>query len=470
MVTRRSRGVRAPRDHQLVTGGGVLVHHGHAANAWQRSACVQSRPAKPPGLAPAVGWITAVTRAGADFAATAISRIETPASRGLRSGFGRTTSCRTKLMWLMASGAAMAAAPGITLSTRSSATMEPAPKHWRAPRRIGCASSAGTSTSMCPGSPMARSIEYRPVRRGGQQHPATNRFFANRDSEPGIGVLEASEPPMTFDANKPLCHAGSPEPKAIGAGELLVHRLETVSSTNDLAKQWLGNAGTDGPAAWVAKVQTAGRGTRGRSWASPEGGLWMSLAVPLSDTTDTLAGLGMRVGLAIARAVRGALPDDRAPMVRLRWPNDLIAMETDQQPRKLGGTIIEQAHTGIVIGVGVNVNHQPPRRDDAGTPLRTPAMALADLAERQLPIDGLADAAIRELARLVPVPGLPAGLHKEIEGLLYRPESPVRVTGRDGTEQSGIIRGLSSRPESLGALLLKTTDGRMVTVSSGELG
>ena len=318
---------------------------------------------------------------------------------------------------------------------------------------------------------MARSIEYRPVRWVGQQHPATNRFFANRDSEPGIGVLETSEPPMNPDANKPLCHAGSPEPMAVGAGELLVHRLKTVSSTNDLAKQWLGDAGTDGPAAWIAKVQTAGRGTRGRSWASPEGGLWMSLAVPLSDpTTDILPGLGMRVGLAIARAVRGALPDDRASRVRLRWPNDLIATEADQPPRKLGGTIIERVDTGIVIGVGINVNNPPPRQDGAGSPLRTPAMALADLAERQLPIDRLADAAIRELVRLVPVPGLPADLREEIEGMLYRPESPVRVTGRDGTEQSGIIKGLSPQPQSLGALLLETTEGRIVTVSSGELG
>lgn len=105
------------------------MHHGRDANISQRSACVQSeRPDRPIDRS-TVGWMTQIARAAEDFVATATSRIETPGSRGSRSGFGLTTSWSTKLMWLIASGAAKAAAPGMTLRTRSRATMEPAPKH-----------------------------------------------------------------------------------------------------------------------------------------------------------------------------------------------------------------------------------------------------------------------------------------------------------------------------------------------------
>lgn len=268
----------------------------------------------------------------------------------------------------------------------------------------------------------------------------------------------------------PLCHAGSPKRVVFGSITMLVHRLEAVSSTNDLARAWLAGAQKPEPGAWIARVQTAGRGTRGRSWASPPGGLWMSLAMPLGErANEALPGLGLRAGLATARAIREILPDEVAGLVRLRWPNDLVAVQPDGPVRKVGGTLIEQASPGIIVGVGLNANNTPPATDDAGHPLRTPPVSLAGLASHEVALDALAESILGHLVSLVPARGLPADVARELEAVLHRPGGPVRVTGRDGTEHTGVVRGLSDRPESLGALLLERPDGEIITVTSGDL-
>lgn len=275
---------------------------------------------------------------------------------------------------------------------------------------------------------------------------------------------------MTQPQPNPLCHAGSPTPLRTGSGTVLVHHLDATRSTNDLARTWLTDHAMPVPAAWIAGIQTAGRGTRGRSWASPVGGLWMSLAMPLGDrTSHLLPGLGLRVGLATLRAVRDALPKDTASKVLLRWPNDLVTTQPDEPVRKIGGTITEQAGPGIVVGVGLNVNNAPPATDDAGQPLRTPPVSLAKLAGHELARDRLAESILDHLVRLIPVAGLPKDLFREIEGVLLRPSSPTLVTERDGTEHRGIIRGLSIQPGALGGLLVDLPDGRTITVTGGDL-
>ncbi|XHC24703.1 biotin--[acetyl-CoA-carboxylase] ligase [Phycisphaerales bacterium ac7] len=275
---------------------------------------------------------------------------------------------------------------------------------------------------------------------------------------------------MTQSKPNPLCHAGSPTTLRMGSGTVLVHRLDATRSTNDLARTWLTDHAAPVPAAWIAGIQTAGRGTRGRSWASPEGGLWMSLAMPVADpAAGVLPGLGLRVGVAAVRAVRESLPERAASEVVLRWPNDLVVARPGAGVRKIGGMLVECAPHGIVVGLGINVNNTPPATDDAGRPLRTPPVSVAELAGEDLVLDRLAECLLGHLTDLIPVPGLPNSLFREIEGLLHRPDSGVQVTGRDGRMYSGLIRGVSEHPDSLGALLLEQPNGDVMRVVSGDL-
>ncbi|MDH4180254.1 MAG: hypothetical protein OEV33_07055, partial [Armatimonadota bacterium] len=73
--------------------------------------------------------------------------------------------------------------------------------------------------------------------------------------------------------------------------------LAEVTSTIDVAKQWVEEGAPHG-AVVIAERQTQGRGREGRVWASPTGGLWMSMIVHIE--AEKAGRLGM--GLAVAAA------------------------------------------------------------------------------------------------------------------------------------------------------------------------
>ena len=130
----------------------------------------------------------------------------------------------------------------------------------------------------------------------------------------------------------------------------------------------------------VAARQSAGRGTRGRSWSSEPGGLWMSV-VARPSRTDALEALSLRVGLATAAVLELACP--ALPRLELKWPNDIVI-----DGRKLAGILCEARWGGgrclwVVIGLGINVcNTIPTELDRVAVAMRTwdPGVDPAELA------------------------------------------------------------------------------------------
>jgi len=130
--------------------------------------------------------------------------------------------------------------------------------------------------------------------------------------------------------------------------------LARATSTLDVLHE-LAHGGAPAGSAVVAEEQVGGRGSRGRRWVSPPGGLWLSvLARPAAAGIELL---GLRAGLAVAEAL------DRmglAGRVRLKWPNDLVLDE-----RKTGGILCEARWQGtslawVAVGLGLNVTNPPP--------------------------------------------------------------------------------------------------------------
>ena len=101
----------------------------------------------------------------------------------------------------------------------------------------------------------------------------------------------------------------------------------------------------------ASEYQSAGRGRRARPWFAPPGGaLCLSLGWTFTTLPKGAAALSLAVGVCALRALAAIAP---LP-VRLKWPNDLLALEG-----KLGGILIElraesagPAH--VVIGIGIN--------------------------------------------------------------------------------------------------------------------
>lgn len=107
----------------------------------------------------------------------------------------------------------------------------------------------------------------------------------------------------------------------------------------------------------ATEEQTAGRGRRGRTWIAPPGGsLAFSVLWKFAGNAAALSGLSLAVGIAVARA----LERHGARAIRLKWPNDLVALR-EAVWCKAGGILIELATsasgaTGAVIGIGVNLD------------------------------------------------------------------------------------------------------------------
>jgi BirA family transcriptional regulator, biotin operon repressor / biotin---[acetyl-CoA-carboxylase] ligase len=135
------------------------------------------------------------------------------------------------------------------------------------------------------------------------------------------------------------------------AGALPVDVVLSTGSTNADALARL-QGGMQAPFALLAEHQTAGRGRRGRAWASPfAGNLYLSLAWQFPVGASRLEGLSLAVGVVLAEALADAGLGSR---VALKWPNDVWV-----EGAKIAGVLIELSgdlddHCTAVIGIGVN--------------------------------------------------------------------------------------------------------------------
>lgn len=161
--------------------------------------------------------------------------------------------------------------------------------------------------------------------------------------------------------------------------ELPLTFYNEVGSTNTEAK--LAAAGGAPDSFFVAERQSAGRGRLGRSFISPEGGIYMSYLchpdMPSSDAVMLTAYAAVAVSEAISRLC-GVYPG-------IKWVNDVYL-----GGKKLSGILTEGAFTEggekfsyAVIGIGINVRHNDMPKDVAkiATSLEDECDTLPDIAE-----------------------------------------------------------------------------------------
>ncbi len=133
-----------------------------------------------------------------------------------------------------------------------------------------------------------------------------------------------------------------------GLGELRI--ASVIDSTNSAlrAESATLRSGT----VLLAEAQTAGRGRRGRSWASPfASGFLGSLFWRFERGLTDLGGLSLAVGVALAEAWRA-----HGVPVQVKWPNDLWI-----EDRKVAGMLVEaggefHGPSHVVVGLGLNLS------------------------------------------------------------------------------------------------------------------
>lgn len=150
--------------------------------------------------------------------------------------------------------------------------------------------------------------------------------------------------------------------KAIMAPEMAamcgtIYIFESIDSTNT----WLINGIKVGAVkrgdVCVAKMQTAGRGRRGKRWISPNNGnlylsfLWSDSQFERGSGTPVRGMMTMSLGVGIANILMGLGVDD----VTVKWPNDVLVKN-----KKIAGILVERVISGAcvneVVGIGINLN------------------------------------------------------------------------------------------------------------------
>jgi BirA family transcriptional regulator, biotin operon repressor / biotin---[acetyl-CoA-carboxylase] ligase len=101
----------------------------------------------------------------------------------------------------------------------------------------------------------------------------------------------------------------------------------------------------------IARKQNVGKGRIGRSWISPEGGLWMSIVIRPEFSVDNIIFIQFIASLAVADAIQ-QVTNIRS---RLKWPNDVLI-----NGKKVCGILVDVNLEGkdkkIVMGLGLNAN------------------------------------------------------------------------------------------------------------------
>ena len=134
-------------------------------------------------------------------------------------------------------------------------------------------------------------------------------------------------------------------------------RVETVSSTNDLAARHARDGAPEGTV-FLADRQTAGRGRLARPWVSEPGNLYASFVVRPDVPPARTAEIGFVAVNAVVDTVRAMLP--ARVTVHAKWPNDVLV-----DGAKVSGMLLESAPLGggpaewLVVGIGINLRHHP---------------------------------------------------------------------------------------------------------------
>jgi BirA family biotin operon repressor/biotin-[acetyl-CoA-carboxylase] ligase len=225
------------------------------------------------------------------------------------------------------------------------------------------------------------------------------------------------------------------------------HHHELVDSTNSLAKDLAADGAPSGTVV-TADEQSAGRGRGSRRWSAPPGAalLYSAILRPL-DLSHIL--LPLAAPIAVCEACESLAPVN----LEVKWPNDVWLDE-----RKLSGILIEaRPPDWAVIGVGVNLAIEP---GDFPRDLRWPAASLGHgVTPEQMRV--ALDEALGRWAEASP----------EQVREAYEPRDALRGRrigwegGPDEGDRSGVGAGIDER----GNLLVRTDDGELVTLGSGEV-
>ena len=202
--------------------------------------------------------------------------------------------------------------------------------------------------------------------------------------------------------------------------------LTETDSTNEYLKR--GNF--SGDVCVVAKRQTGGRGTKGRSFISQEGGVYASFQ---REYKNFPAENAFKIMINACTAVCKTLERFGVHPV-IRWPNDVLAGGL-----KISGTLIENTFSNgyisrSIVGIGINVNNAlPPELNGIAT-------SLSEVLGHTVELDGLIGVLIKNMRSIYSVGEYKRYINWLGEPItLLRGDAAEQVTAVDISERGELI-------------------------------
>lgn len=130
---------------------------------------------------------------------------------------------------------------------------------------------------------------------------------------------------------------------------------ELTDSTNTRAREAFLEYGKNAPKVFVARRQSAGRGTRERSFESEEGGLYFSLLYEIPEGEFDQTGITPVAAAAALDAIVSMIGRRSSRGLIIKWVNDLYF-----GGKKIAGILSEKISSAegsaYIIGIGINLS------------------------------------------------------------------------------------------------------------------
>lgn len=227
-----------------------------------------------------------------------------------------------------------------------------------------------------------------------------------------------------------------------------IYCLDEVDSTNNFASE---KARECKECIVTAKRQSRGKGRRGRSFISAEGGLYMSLSTKAPGTPFDVMHYPVLAALAVSNAVESIC----AVQTDIKWPNDIQI-----NGKKICGILVELVTVGddcfLVTGIGINVTNEIPKElPDAGS--------IKELTGNEPESEMLAAAVANQLISIYRM-----GISNR-EELIEQAAGRCITIGKKVTAMSTGATGIAKAMDSKGSLILELPDGTTKSVIFGDV-
>lgn len=241
------------------------------------------------------------------------------------------------------------------------------------------------------------------------------------------------------------------------AGSNVVY-YDEIDSTNNRAKEAGDNKASHGTL-FVADMQVAGKGRRGRVWQSPAGSsIYMTILLYPEISPLKAPQLTLVMAIAVAEGIKEVTGLD----TKIKWPNDIVV-----NGRKICGILTEMSTeidyiNHVVIGAGINVN-----QDDFPEDIRKTASSLKMELGKQVKRSELIAAIMKSFEKdyeiFLKTEDL-SGLQELYNSMLVNLDRDVKVL-EPGNEYEAHALGINKT----GELIVRTAEGEEKEIYAGEV-